>query len=62
MKVGDVLHIIDQAHDKLFKETFGNLEIAADFMKGYLPASILDIVDLSTLEPQKDSHISKKLQ
>lgn len=62
MKVGDVLHIIDQAHDKLFKETFGNLEIAADFMKGYLPTSILDIVDLSTLEPQKDSHISKKLQ
>ena len=56
------MHIIEQAHDKLFKETFGSLEIAKDFMKGYLPVSILDIVDFSTLELQKDSHINKQLQ
>ncbi|HHX11625.1 MAG TPA: Rpn family recombination-promoting nuclease/putative transposase, partial [Clostridiales bacterium] len=38
------------------------MEIAKDFMKGYLPVSILDIVDFSTLELQKDSHINKQLQ
>ncbi|WP_156174311.1 Rpn family recombination-promoting nuclease/putative transposase [Clostridium sp. C8] len=32
-----ILDIIDQAHDKLFKETFGNSEIAKDFMNEYLP-------------------------
>ena len=31
-------------------------------MNGYLPASIRDIVDLTTLEPQKDSFINKELQ
>jgi len=56
------LHIIEQVHDKLFKETFGSVEIAKDFMNGYLPTSIRDIVDLNTLEPQKDSFINKELQ
>ncbi len=56
------MHIIEQAHDKLFKETFGSVKIAKDFMNGYLPASIRDIVDLTTLEPQKDSFINKELQ
>ena len=56
------MDIIEQAHDKLFKETFGNVEIAKDFMSGYLPTSVLDIVDLDTLEPQKDSFITKELQ
>lgn len=58
----DILDIIKQAHDKLFKETFGNVEIAKDFMNVYLPATIKDIVDLETLEPQKDSFINQRLQ
>lgn len=59
---GDILDIIEQAHDKLFKETFGNIEIAKDFMNRYLPTTIRDIVDLDTLEPQKDSFINKELK
>lgn len=31
-------------------------------MSGYLPASILEIVDLTTLEPQKDSFINQELE
>ncbi len=49
-------------HDKFFKETFGNVEVAKDFMKNYLPQSILNIVDMNKLEPQKDSFINKDLQ
>ena len=56
------MHIIEQVHDKLFKETFGSVEIAKDFMNGYLPISIRNIVDLNTLDPQKDSFINKELQ
>lgn len=56
------MEIIKQAHDKLFKETFGSVKIAKDFINGYLPASILNIVDLDTLEPQKDSFINKELE
>ena len=53
---------IQNPHDKFFKETFGKVEVAKDFLNNYLPESIMKIVDMSTLEPQKDSFINKKLQ
>ena len=56
------MDIIDQAHDKLFKETFGNVEIAKDFMNEYLPSNLREIINLETLEPQKDSFINKELK
>ena len=56
------MNIIKQAHDKLFKETFGTIEIAKDFINGYLPDSLLEIVDMNTLQPQKDSFINKELE
>jgi predicted transposase YdaD len=37
-------------HDKFFKETFSNVEVARDFIKNYLPESILKIIDLETKE------------
>jgi predicted transposase YdaD len=48
---------IQNPHDKFFKETFSKIEVARDFMNNYLPQSIISIVDLNTLEPQKDSFI-----
>lgn len=53
---------IQNPHDKFFKETFGNIEIAKDFLKNYLPVEIVKIIDVSTLEPQKDSFINEDLQ
>lgn len=53
---------IQNPHDKFFKETFGKVEVAKDFLNNYLPGSIMKIVDMSTLEPQKDSFINKELQ
>lgn len=53
---------IQNPHDKFFKETFGNVEIAKDFLNNYLPENIMNVVDVNTLEPQKDSFINEELQ
>ncbi len=53
---------IQNPHDKFFKETFSNIEVAKDFIINYLPQSIIDIVDINTLESQKDSFINADLE
>ena len=53
---------VQNPHDKFFKETFSNVEIARDFMQNYLPEPILKIVDLQTLDIQKDSFIDENLK
>ena len=53
---------IQNPHDKFFKETFGNVVVANDFLNNYLPENIMEIVDMNTLEPQKDSFINAELK
>ena len=53
---------IQNPHDKFFKETMGNVETAKDFLENYLPKSIIQVVNLDTLEPQKDSFVSPELE
>lgn len=53
---------VQNPHDKFFKKTFGDVAVAGDFLDNYLPQSIVDIIDMDTLEPQKDSFINKELQ
>lgn len=53
---------IQNPHDKFFKETFSNVEVARGFMQNYLPEAVLNIVDLQTLEIQKDSYIDETMQ
>ena len=53
---------VQTPHDKFFKETFGRVEVAKDFLNNYLPENIMNIVDVRTLEPQKDSFIDKELK
>jgi hypothetical protein len=43
---------IQNPHDKFFKEVFGKVEVARDFFTNYLPQSILNIIDLKTIELQ----------
>lgn len=49
-------------HDKLFKETFSDLEVTTDFMQQYLPEDVLELVELETLEVSKDSFIQDDLK
>ncbi len=44
---------INTPHDAFFKRLFGDLEVAADFLRNYLPAEILSRLDLDTLELEK---------
>lgn len=53
---------LQNPHDKFFKETFSNIEVAKDFIINYLPENIVKIIDLDTLELQKDSFINEQLQ
>lgn len=49
-------------HDKFFKETFGDVMITKDFLTNYLPDSLMEIIDVNTLEPEKDSFINDELK
>lgn len=53
---------IQNPHDKFFKDTMGKIELAKDFLNNYLPDNLIKIVDIDTLEPQKDSFIDKELK
>ncbi|NLZ54395.1 MAG: Rpn family recombination-promoting nuclease/putative transposase [Thermoanaerobacteraceae bacterium] len=53
---------IQNPHDKFFKETFGQVEVAKDFLSNYLPKNIIKIIDVDTLQLQKDSFINEELQ
>jgi predicted transposase/invertase (TIGR01784 family) len=53
---------IQNPHDKFFKETFGKSDVAKDFLNNYLPQEIREIVNVDTLEPQKDSFVNEELQ
>ncbi|WPK12573.1 Rpn family recombination-promoting nuclease/putative transposase [Lysinibacillus louembei] len=53
---------LQNPHDKFFKETFGNVEVTKDFIQYYLPEAIRQVIDMNTLEPQKDSFLNPKLE
>lgn len=56
------MDILNQPHDKYFRAIFGEVSFATDFLNNYLPRDVLDIIDLDTLEPQKESYLDKKLR
>lgn len=53
---------VQNPHDRFFKETFGNVETAKDFLRNFLPEKLLHVIDVQTLEAQKDSYVSEDLQ
>jgi len=53
---------IHQPHDKLFKETFGDVEVAQDFLQHYLPSVLLEVIDVTSSEMLNDSFIEEKLR
>ena len=59
---GDLLDVLKQPHDKFFRSTFGQIEIASDFLKNYLPQELSEIVDIGTLELQNDTFLNEKLK
>ncbi len=52
---------INNPHDKLFKETFSDINVTKSFLNHYLLEEILGIIDIETLTPLKDSFITDDL-
>jgi hypothetical protein len=53
---------IGTPHDRYFRETFGRVEIARDFLRHHLPGELLASVDLSTLEVSPDTFVAEDLR
>ena len=48
-------------HDEFFKEIFGDLDRARDFLRDALPPDVRDLLDLSLLRRESESYISPEL-
>ena len=51
---------INNIHDTFFRETMSHKEVAADFLANYLPAPVLEFVQLETLSITKDTFVDRK--
>lgn len=49
-------------HDRFFKQVFSEQAVAADFLRNYLPAEVVGLLDLSSLELAKDSFVDERLR
>ena len=53
---------IHRPHDKLFRETFGDLVVAKDFLKNYLPENLLQSLNIDVLSLEQESFIRRDLR
>ncbi|MCP4682856.1 MAG: Rpn family recombination-promoting nuclease/putative transposase [Desulfobacterales bacterium] len=53
---------ISSPHDRFFKETLSRQEAARDFLIHYLPEELVPLLDVDSLEIQKDSFVDKELR
>lgn len=53
---------IENPHDKFFKHTFSDENVAKNFLENYLPRTVLAAIDTNSLKLQKDSFISNDLK
>jgi len=48
-------------HDEFFKEIFGDLDRARDFLRDTLPPDVRELLDLSRIERESESFLSEEL-
>lgn len=56
------MELVNNPHDKMFKETFSDLDVVSDFLKHYIPKENLAIIDVESIVLLKDSFIQKELR
>ncbi|MCS6845019.1 MAG: Rpn family recombination-promoting nuclease/putative transposase, partial [Caldilineales bacterium] len=49
-------------HDRFFKQVFAEQAVAADFLRNYLPAEVVGLLDLTSLELAKESFVDAELR
>lgn len=52
---------ISNPHDRFFKEVLSRQEVARDFLLHYVPANLVGLLDIDSLEIRKDSFVDKDL-
>ncbi len=52
---------INNIHDKFFKQNMTERKTVQSLLENYLPEPVLKLIDLSELEPEKDSMIEEEL-
>lgn len=53
--------IINNPHDKFFKENFSRIDVAQNFLANHLPEEALKYIDINHLEPKKDGFVNRRL-
>lgn len=53
---------LQNPHDRFFKETFTQPHVTRDFATRYLPSEVVQLLDLDTLELQKESFLDEDLE
>lgn len=53
---------VHNPHDRFFKDTFAQAEVARDFVANYLPPEIAGLLDLGTLSISKDTFVDEELK
>lgn len=53
---------VQNPHDKFFRDSFGRVEIARNYLEEYLPADVRALLDLDTLLLQDGSFIDETMQ
>ncbi len=48
-------------HDEFFKEIFGDLDRARDFLRDTLPSDVRELLDLSGIRRESESFLSEEL-
>jgi len=53
---------VQNPHDRFFRESFGRLDIARNYLEEYLPPPVLALLDLDTLALQEGTFIDEAMQ
>ncbi len=48
-------------HDRFFRQNWSRIPVAQEFLRHYLPADVVALLDLSTLEPTGDTFVDPDL-
>lgn len=46
---------LNNPHDRFFKRAFGQREVAGEFLQRFLPSAVVERLDWTTVEPEKDA-------
>ena len=51
-----------EPHDTFFRQLLAQPAMVADFVQNYLPAEVVDLLDLTKLQPEKDTFVDPRLR